>query len=281
MTEGTATTDIECEDCTGTTFSDVDDRSECQDWNTCPEGEGLLTTGSATTDITCEHCVEDDMQYSQEDDRSSCADHNKCPAGEGSDWDDLSPANQADSTCSACVEGETYSDSECYGACQDVTPCDATHYETAAPTVTSDRECTLNCPAGKYSEMLANGQGVMRRVCTECDAGWYSEDANQESCDGCPVDEVSTANSAECTGCDANTDTADQVNQTTCTPSKCHCEYSDKDEEEDCTADNAATWQQLNFTAACGPGQKHFTKDCLTCGPLNTEVDGIRQCGST
>jgi len=140
MTEGTATTDIECEDCTGTTFSDVDDRSECQDWNTCPEGEGLLTTGSATTDITCEDCVEDDMQYSQEDDRSSCADHNKCPAGEGSDWDDLSPANEADSSCSACVEGETYSDSECYGACQNVTDCDATHYETAPPTVTSDRE---------------------------------------------------------------------------------------------------------------------------------------------
>jgi len=103
---GTDTADTLCAACTGTTFSDVEDKtSACAEHSTCAEGFGVSAAGTASTDTVCAACTGTTFA-DVEDKTSACAEHSTCGEGFG-----VSAAGTAstDTVCAACT-GTTFSD---------------------------------------------------------------------------------------------------------------------------------------------------------------------------
>ena len=180
----------------------------------CTNGN-LISEGLREQDNHCGSC---DSGYALEG--VQCPPIRDCVAGEGV----VSPLTATHNrVCAVCVSG-TYSD-EINIACKAVTPCSANHYQTKAPTTTSDRECTewSTCPAGQG--VLTPGSDTADITCEVCSAvdKKYSMVDDRSACADhqlCPEgqysDRSSTSNS-HCIPCPAGTFSAGQNYDTSCT----------------------------------------------------------------
>jgi hypothetical protein len=213
-TAPTATTDrvcATCTICTGTEYevvacADGDGAADrvCAPLTECGLGQYQSTAPTATSDRVCATCaVCNAGQY----ERVACADGNapqdrvctpltSCTAGQ---YESAAPTATTDRGCSACAtcSASQYESAACADgnaaqnrACAPLTHCGTGHYESVAPTATTDRvcsECVMICGAGMYeAAACANGDAPQDRVCATCDGLCVN-------CNG--------PTSAECTAC--------------------------------------------------------------------------------
>jgi len=137
---GTADADTNCTACTGTTFSDVDNKtSACAEHKTCVFGFGVTAVGTADADTVCAPCT--GTTFSDVNDKTSaCAEHKTCVLGVGVSANGTA---SADTNCTAC-DGTTFSDAVGTTACREHSDCTEGFKKTADGTASKDTQCTKN-----------------------------------------------------------------------------------------------------------------------------------------
>ena len=143
----------------------------CTPKRTCPAGQGQSVHGGVWSDRECASCV---AVVSGQDPRSANG------TWSGAD-DELSCA-----PLTVCRENEWESKAPTVSSDRDcsthLSECPEGQYTFAAPTRTSDRVChdVLTCVAGRYQTVAPTASS--NRECAGCEAGRYQSDVNALSC---------------------------------------------------------------------------------------------------
>jgi hypothetical protein len=145
--DGSTTADTECETCTNADFkfSQIDDRSACQDHTQCDTGEG--STWESLSDATKAE--------------STCA---GCSSTEFSDASDYGPCQTRTASCPAgqyFTAGSVSADATCVA-------CDVADFKVGDNAVTSCAAKATTCPAGEY--FTASADSTADATCVACDA---------------------------------------------------------------------------------------------------------------
>jgi hypothetical protein len=175
---GSASTDHQCAACVvGSTYSNVKSADACERVSApCASGMYRTALATAAADRTCSACAAGHFTASAG--KMSCTPWRTCPASQGQSNAGSATVNRQ---CAACTEDATFSTANSGDACSAVTVCTANEYETAKPTLSSDRTCkthSARCPQGQYTSEAPNG--TADRTCTRitvCAAGKYETKA--------------------------------------------------------------------------------------------------------
>jgi len=190
---GTKTSQVVCEPCTGTTFSDAVSTAKCQEHSTCPKGKGLKTAGTDETDTVCEDC-DGTNTYSDEDAKTACkpqtlqcglqidgtprlVGRNASQTGSCAACNDGAAAqNGLDTESCLCAPGEGWTD-KCAA-------CDAGQYKFNDAWSAQGVACaTAACPKGQGIKANFDTTKNSTANCEVCQAGEYSDSTTTGQCD--------------------------------------------------------------------------------------------------
>jgi len=133
--EGTATTDRECEACAAGTFSAVQNADACEAWVDCEAGEYVSIEGDEESDRECEAC--EAGTFSDEENAAECDAWLDCEPGE---FVEVEPAEDSDRTCTPCAAGH-FADEMNASACTLWTDCGHPWMLDVAGTDVSNTTC--------------------------------------------------------------------------------------------------------------------------------------------
>eukprot|EP00937_MAST-01D_sp_MAST-1D-sp2_P002047 g2047.t1 len=203
-----------CKLCGKGTYNDEAGQDAATDCKSCAAGMYSDLMG-APSKQACKMCTQGHFQ--NETGRSACKAKSTCPVGQG---ESVNGGATADRECVACATvgaghsprapGGSYSGADDGQPCVALTTCKGDEYESRAPSVSFDRDCSTHrasCPSGQYTFHPPNS--THDRVCHDvlpCIAGRYqTENATQFSnrqCEDCqPGRYQDGENAASCVEC--------------------------------------------------------------------------------
>lgn len=143
----------------------------CTQLSVCSAGEYEILAPTKTRDRRCKVCT--DGTFSTEQNARECQIWTECELGK---IESVAPKANRDRVCNGCGEG-LYEDGS---ACESLTICTDSQYESTAATSTSDRTCSAltNCDPGSWA---STPDANTDRVCTPCDEG-FSTTENASEC---------------------------------------------------------------------------------------------------
>ena len=158
----------------------------------CEQCAAGYWSGDASS--TCTACVAGTYSLPGSSSRHACVAWRSCGPGQGRS---IEGTPSSDRVCAACTTGAsgTWSETDDGSACKLLTTCRQGEWESRAPTVSSDRDCSTHlaaCPDGQYTDEAptTTSDRVCRRI-TACGATQYEAKAATPSsdrvCEACPA----------------------------------------------------------------------------------------------